>query len=89
MPNGLMPNSRARLHHQVEDRVLHLDRMMQLPAELADEIDAQRMRLGVADIDLLAGQPRESRVGEVGVGELLQHVARARAGEHQHAPLPS
>ncbi len=45
-----MPNSRARLHQQVEDGVLHLDRMMQLPSELADEIDAQRVRRRRADV---------------------------------------
>ena len=35
----------AGVHDQIEDRVLHLDRVMQLPAELADEVDAKRMRL--------------------------------------------
>ena len=61
--------------------------MMQLPAELADEIDAQRMAVGMADVDLLAGEPGEGLVGEVGVGELLQDCARIRAGEDQHAVL--
>ena len=41
----------------------------------------------MADVDLLAREPGEGLVGEIGVGELLQHVARARAGEHQNAPL--
>ena len=44
-----MPNSRAGLHEQVEDRVLHLDRVVQLAAELADEIDPERMRGRRAD----------------------------------------
>ena len=78
----------ARLHQQVEDGVLLLDRMMQLPAELADEIDAQRMRAGGADADLLAGEPREGGVGEVGVGQLLQHLARARARPAPARPMP-
>ena len=39
----------------------------------------------MADADLLARQPREGGVGEVGVGELLQHLARTRARQHQHA----
>ena len=58
---------------------------MELPAELADEVHAQRMRGAVTHADLLARQPREGFVGEIGIGELLQHLARIRTGEHQHA----
>ena len=60
---------------------------MQLPAELADEVDPQRVRLGDADIDELAGEPGEGGVGEIGIGELLKELARTRAGQHQHAIL--
>ena len=70
-------------------RVLHLDRMMQLAAELADEVDAQRMQAaGPTEIGL-PDEPGEGGVGEVGVGELLQHLARARAGEDEHAAARS
>ena len=41
-----------------------------------------------ARIDSAArGEPREGRVGDVDVGDLGQHFARARAREHQHAIL--
>ncbi len=39
---------RALLHQQVEKRVLHLDGVVQLPAELADEVDAQRVHADTA-----------------------------------------
>src|SRR6185312_13465451 len=38
-----------------------------------------------ADRYALAGQPRESLVGEVRVGEALQQVARLRTGDHEDA----
>ena len=59
--------------------------MVELPAELADEVHAQRMRRAVTHADLLARQPGECLVREISVGELLQHLARIRTGEHQHA----
>ena len=40
---GLEAEVLARLKEEVEDRVLHLDRMVQLPAQFADEVDAERM----------------------------------------------
>ena len=61
---------------------------MQLAAELADEIDAERMRLGRADVDRLAGQPGEGFVGEIGVGELLQQLARASGPASTRTPQP-
>ena len=86
MPNGLMPNSAPGLHQEVEDGVLHLDRMVQLPAELADEVDAQRMRGRPAPTEIvLPDSQGKACVGEVGVGELLENLARARAGQHEHA----
>ena len=38
----------ARLHQLVEQRDLLLDRVMELPAEFAHEVDAQRMRACMA-----------------------------------------
>ena len=55
-----MPISAARLHQRVEDVVLHLDRVMQLLAELADEIDPQRQEPGRADGET----PRRSSQGK-------------------------
>src|SRR5690606_30493066 len=54
----------AGVHYEVEDGVLHLDRVMQLPAELADEIDPQRSGLRAADIDESAAEPGEAVVGQ-------------------------
>ncbi len=75
MPKGFMPNGFAGVHHQIEDRVLHLDRMMQLQSELADEIHPKRMRARNADIDELSREPGEILVRQIGVRELLQKLA--------------
>ena len=57
---GLDPERRARLHQGVEDIVLHLDRMMQLVAEFADEIDAKREKVRRPHREPPRAQPRES-----------------------------
>src|SRR5437763_7705859 len=49
----------ACLHQEIEERHLLLDRMMEFEAELADEIDPERMGGDWTDIDLPAPQPRE------------------------------
>ena len=76
MPNGLMPNSAPASISQVEDVVLHLDRVMQLPAELADEVDAQAH----GRLPCRRRSPCRRATGKLALsrgvrGELLQHVA--------------
>ena len=65
----------ARRHERVEDVVLVFDRVVQLPAELADEVDPQRRGRRQADDDLLARQPGEGGAREVGIAHPLQQRA--------------
>ena len=61
MPTMPMPNSCAGRKQRVEQVVRILDREVQLPAERADEIDAQRVHVGgEADFDRATGEPRET-----------------------------
>ena len=73
-----------RLHQPVEEVVLHLDGVMQLPPELADEVEAKRTGVGGADVDGAPGEPWEVRIAEGGVGEALKQSARLRARDHEH-----
>ena len=66
---------RARRHERVEDVVLVLDRMVQLPAELADEVDAQRRGRRQSDHDLPAGEPGERGARKIGLAHPLQQLA--------------
>ena len=84
MPNGRDVEFLAGFHDRVADDVLIGEGMVQLPAELADEIDAQRPHRRTADGDVLAGEPRESLVREIGVGDLL-HAGRATSGRRPPA----
>ena len=59
--------------------------MVDFPAQLADEIDAQGLDRRRPHADRLARQPRECFVRKIAVGELGQHIARTRPGQHQHA----
>src|SRR5262245_53585790 len=61
--------------------------MMQLPSELANEVDTQRPHRRRADRDLLAGEPGEGLARQVGIGEILEHIARSGPGHHQNPIL--
>ena len=56
-----------------------LGRNVELVAELAHIGDADAQRARKADVDLARGAERECLVGEVGAGQRLQQLARARA----------
>jgi len=77
----------ARVHQRIEDSVLHLDRVVQFVAKLADEIDPHRDDARGLDRQPPRSEPRERFVGDIDVGDLRQHLTRARASEHQHAAL--
>ena len=79
------PLRRARADERPIDRELVLERDVQLEAELADVIDAQREQLGEADLEPARREPGEGRVGEIGGGDLAQHLAGPRARQHQRA----
>ena len=72
-------------HDRLVGRQELLHRQVQLPAELADIVDAQGQGAAEAELDLARRQPGEGGVGEVGRGDLLQHLARGGAGDHQRA----
>ena len=77
---------RPASNRAIEQVMRVLDREVQLPAERADEIDAQQVHVRrEADFRDLAGEPGEGVVVQRRVGELREHVARARAGEHEAA----
>ena len=67
----------------VEHTVVHLedtgDRHVELPAELADEGQAQGPELDVADANLAPAHEREGLVRQVGVGDRGEDLSRARA----------
>src|SRR5688572_12948892 len=70
----------------VEQVMCVLDRKVQLPAEGADEIDAQRVHVdGETDFDRATAQPRKRRVVERHIDELRQHVARPRTRDDEAA----
>ena len=83
-PEGAQVVIAARRHQPVEEVVLHLDGVVQLPAELADEVEAKGPDVGGADVDGAPGEPREVRVGEGSVGETLEEGARLGARDHEH-----
>ena len=87
MPTMPMPNSSPAANSRVEQVMRVLDREVQLPAERADEIDAQRVHVGgEADFDRTwPREPRKRRVVERHVGELREHVARARTRDDEAA----
>ena len=77
---------RAGGEQRIEQVMRVLDGKVQLPAQRADEIHAQQVHIHrQSDFAHLAGEPREGRIVERHVGEFGQHLARARAGEHEAA----
>ena len=85
MPTSRMPRVAPAAIIRLVGRQELLHRQVQLPAELADIVDAQGQGTAEAELDLAGRQPWEGGVGEVGRGHLLQHLARLRAGDHQRA----
>ena len=82
----------ARLGQPVEQVVLHLDRMVQLPAELARVGDADSERAAHAEVDMARRKPGEALVRErrrrIGIDdERPQHIPRAGPGDGEDAPL--
>ncbi len=73
------------------DRVVQVDhpveRVVQLPSQLPDIRDAQREAGDAGHRDLPSGEPAESLVAEVGVGEPGQDVAGAGPGDGQDPVL--
>ncbi len=68
--------------------VLVLDRMMDLPTELADVIDAHQPDRCQADRAVPPGEPGEAGIGEVEpVDQRSEHGARFRPGDDEHADL--
>ena len=73
------------IHQHVENRVLLLDRVMQLPTEFAHEVDAQCMGRCRADCDFLSRKPREIGIGERRPRQLLENLAGIRTCQHHDA----
>ncbi len=79
----------ARLEDGIEQVMGVLDGEVQLPAERADEVDAQQIHIGrEPDLGHLAGEPGERRVVERRIGEFREHIARARPRDHEAAAAP-
>ena len=76
----------ARLHQRIEHLRHAGHRHMQFPAKLADIVDAQQPHaLDARDLDLLAGEPAEGGIGEIGSVHCAR-TSRARGTrQHQHA----
>ena len=82
----LLPLCRQR----VEQRVLRLDRMMQLPAQLSHKIHAQGVDVLLSrHRDVLGAQPREGFVGKVGIRQCREKIARTRSTQNKSAALQS
>ncbi len=78
----------ARVHERIEQMILIFDGMVQFPTQRTHEVNPQRAHAGtVSDGNLLCREPRKRLVGNVGVCELLENVARLRSGQHEHAIL--
>ena len=82
----------AGFFDQVKQVVLHLDRVVQLPAQLAGISHTDGVDRAHAQLDLARDQPREALVGKGGFGvsihnNFAQQVARFGAGNGKHAVL--
>ena len=75
------------VHQQVEEAVLHLYGVVELPAEFAHKVHPEGVRLGRAQAQGLAGQPLEAVLAQIRVGERLQQVAGFGPRHYQHALL--
>ena len=84
MPNGRRQSAPASIS-AIEDVVLVFDRVVQLPAELADEVDAQRLGRRQPDaISWPVSQGKAALEKSASRGP-LQQLARPGPGDHQHA----
>ena len=63
-----------------------LDRDVQLVAELAEVGDAQREHRRVPEVQLPRAHVGKVGIGERRIGELREHVARARPAQIEHGP---
>ena len=77
-PAWRRPNGVARLDQAVVDVRRLLGRDVELVAELAEVGDADAQHAREADVDLARGAERERLVRQVGAGDRLQQLARAR-----------
>ena len=82
----------ARRFQEVEEVVLHLDGMMQLPSQLAGVGHPDRAHRAHAQFDVAHGEPGEALVRQYGqwVGvfdDLVQHVARFGPRDGEDTPL--
>ena len=84
-PEGAKVVISPRLHQPVEEVILHFDRVVQLPPQLSDEVEAERARMGRADVDGASAQPPKVRIGKRRIGKPLEELARLRTGNHKHA----
>ena len=71
----------AGLHQGVEDVILIFDAVMDLVAELANEIHAQHLRRGQPDAGLDPREPGQRRVGDVVGADPFEQHPRLRAGD--------
>ena len=82
----------ASLFQQIKQVVLHLDRVVQFPAQFTGIGHADRVDRAHAQFDLAGRQPRETLVGQCGfrigvVDDLFQNVTRLGPGDGEDAPL--
>ena len=76
----------AARKERLEEMVLVGERVMQLPAELAHIIHAQRQDVGrKADRDAARRPPGEGRIRKIGVAEARQEVAGSRPDDGESA----
>ena len=90
--HGLQPMLFPRLHQEIPEVVLHLDRVVQLPAKLPRIGHANGAHGAHAQLDILRRKPGKALVGKGGFGlgvadHLAQNVARFRPGNGKNAPL--
>ena len=87
MPNGFSPNPRPASAIRSKIVFLHRDRVVQLEAELADEVDPERMGRRRSDIDLFPGQPGEKLWFDRSASVSVCRRSRERgAGDDEDAP---
>src|SRR5439155_7408018 len=77
----------ARLQHGVPELPALVHRRVQLPAQFPDVGDARRQDRDRPEGDPPARGERESLVGDVVIGDALDHVTRARSPHAERAPL--
>ena len=68
----------ARRHQRVEDFADGGNRNVQFPAEFAHIGDAERPQLATGDGDLTHLAKFKRAIGQIGVGDLLDHFTRFR-----------